>query len=623
MTMSTRVPDAAARSEGPGRIGQTRPSRLVSTEGIGAVLDLPGMSVVVRGLNVWSPEDAERVTEPRLLDEVRRALGPQVRALRKAPWSREAADDPWTSVGIPVSPFPRWVRCPRCYRLGPLDPPGQFELIHRVPHRPDLAKWVHVHCPKQTGRSNRNRGACLPARFLVACDAGHLDDFPYVDFVHRGATSACPGPKLTVSDSASLLGPRVTVRCAECGAHRNVVEASGLRGPKVLPLCRGRHPHLGRFEECGRPLRLMVLGASDLWFSVTASALHLPQGTDLRDVVAANWEVLATQTDASVVSLLIDGMEPLRSLRDVPVTDVWAAIEEIRSAGGPAPAPSGQSDLLEAEWALLARPTTERQDEDFRAVPVATPSGHERLLDQVVQVPRLREVRALVGFTRLQAPERRELSPANRLPLTVGAPTWIPAVEQRGEGIFLQLREDAVARWGTEADEHPRLDALRQAYGRWCQNRGRRPDDGFPVARYVLLHTLSHLLIRQIALECGYSSASIRERLYLGQPGERTAGVLLSTAASDSEGTLGGLVALGQATHLGRLLDQAFDEAERCSSDPLCAEHQPVDPSDTLHGAACHACLFAAETSCEANNRWLDRAVLVDLGVAPGLAFPR
>jgi len=145
-------------------------------------------------------------------------------------------------------------------------------------------------------------------------------------------------------------------------------------------------------------------------------------------------------------------------------------------------------------------------------------------------------------------------------------------------------------------------------------------DLDFPVARFLLLHTLSHLLIRQVCLECGYGSSSIRERLYVGTPDEPATGILLSTAASDSEGTLGGLVALGSADHLGRLLDQALTDARRCSSDPLCAEHVPEDPSATLHAAACHACLFASETSCETNNRWLDRAVVVDL-TGDGLAF--
>jgi len=203
--------------------------------------------------------------------------------------------------------------------------------------------------------------------------------------------------------------------------------------------------------------------------------------------------------------------------------------------------------------------------------------------------------------------------------MSVSRVGWVPAVERRGEGIFLELREPEVTAWCDQVADHAHIDALRGSYARWRSNRDLSPDLAFPVARYLLVHTLSHLLLRQVALECGYSSASIRERLYVGTPNRPTAGVLLSTAASDSEGTLGGLVALGDARFLGRLLDQAFEEALTCSSDPLCAERIPEPPSDQLHVAACHACLFASETSCEAGNRWLHRGVFVD--IADGLAF--
>jgi hypothetical protein len=604
------IPAPKLRQSDPTRIGGARPSHLVTTAGIGAVIDLPSMSVIVRGLDAWPPERADAISEPRLLAEVRRVLGPQIRAMRRAPWDPDDADNAYARIGVPVAPFPRWVRCPRCYRLGPLDPPGQFSLVHRFGRRPDLAKWVHSRCPHQR-QADWNKRACQPARFLVACDAGHLDDFPYVEFVHHG--QPCGGPKLTMSDSASSLGPRVLVRCEECGQQRNVQAAAGVSGRDHLPRCRGRHPHLQRFEECGKPLRLMVLGSSNLWFSVTASALHLPQGQSVTDQVAAHWTILGAQPGPDLIRILVDGMPELRELRAVPVDEIWAAIQTLKAAGGPTPAETAGADLRGAEWEMLARPTTEHQDNDFRAAPTATPAAYNWLFDQVVQVSRLRSVSALIGFTRLVAPDRSDLSPANRLPLAHGRLEWVPAVEQRGEGVFLQLHEQLIADWERDADEHPRMEALRDAYRRWCANRDRPPDPGFPVARYTLLHTLSHLLIRQVALECGYSSAAIRERLYLGEPKARTAGILLSTGASDSEGTLGGLVALGEARHLGRLLDLAFDDAERCSSDPLCAEHTPHPPGDELHAAACHACLFASETSCEANNRWLDRAVLVDI----------
>jgi len=614
------VPGRPSAQRGqPSRVGGARPSHLVTTGGVGSVVDLPGMSVVVRSTDTWSLERAEAVEEPRLLDKVRAALGQQVRALRTPPWDPRDSDDPWTRTGVPVSPFPRWLRCPRCHRLGPLDPPGQFDLVHRSGRRPDLAKWVHTTCQQQTQVRDQRKRACLPARFLAVCEAGHLDEFPYVDFVHRGQEQPCAGPKLTMRDSSSTLGPRVTVRCLECSASRNISAAAGRDGWENLPACRGRHPYLQRFETCGRRLKLMVLGASNLWFSVTASALHLPQGQSVADLVAAHWDLLGQLPNAGVLQTVVDGMDALRGLRETPVEQVWAAVETLRATGGPAVEPA-EGDLLQAEWRLLARPTTERQDEDFRAAPTDTPRGYERLLDQVVLVTRLREVQALLGFTRLTAPDRRELDPVNRLSLGRGAPTWVPAFEQRGEGVFLQLREAEVRAWEARVADHPRILSLREAFVRWSANRDRPVDESFPVARFLLLHTLSHLLIRQVALECGYGSSSIRERLYVGTPEEPATGILLSTAASDSEGTLGGLVALGKPEHLSRLLDQAFADARRCSSDPLCAEHVPVDPSETLHAAACHACLFASETSCETNNRWLDRAVLVDL-TGDGLAF--
>ena len=607
----TAVPTSPRRSQ-PSRIGQARPSHLVTTTGVGAISDLPAMSVIVRGLDAWSPERQEVIDEPRLLEEVRAALGRHVRALKSAPWDAAEADDPWSRVGVPVSTFPRWVRCPACHRLGPLDPPGQFKLEHHYGRRPDLAKIVHAHCTKQANRSDRKKRACIPARFLAACEAGHLDDFPYVSFVHEGGSTICSGPKLTMSDASSTLGPRVTVRCAECGAQRNIGQAAGTDGTRFLPRCRGRHPHLQRFEACGRPLKLLVLGASNLWFSVTASALHLPRGQTVDDLVAAHWAILGVQPTAEVVKAIVDATDAMRALREVPVGEVWAAIEQLRAQGGPAE-PEVSGDLLDAEWQLLSHPTTDREDDDFRAEPTPSPSGYEDLLQQVVQVTRLREVTALVGFTRLAAPERRDLSPDNRISLSRGSADWVPAVEQRGEGIFLELREDRVAEWAARVVDHPRIEGLRAAMVRNALNRARQPDRTLPLARYLLLHTLSHLLIRQVALECGYSSASMRERIYVGTAANPAAGILLSTAASDSEGTLGGLVALGHASHLGRLLELAIEQAQRCSTDPLCGEHVPVDPADVLHAAACHACLFASETTCEANNGYLDRAVLVDI----------
>jgi len=238
----------------------------------------------------------------------------------------------------------------------------------------------------------------------------------------------------------------------------------------------------------------------------------------------------------------------------------------------------------------------------------------------VVLAERLREVRALVGFTRVDAPDEvRNGTERMWAQLARTDPLWVPCAEVRGEGVFLRLAEQPLVEWERRVARSDREQAFTEASARWRYDRG-LPPAPWPGMRFALLHTLAHVLIREFALECGYGAAGLAERLYAEETDQgRMAGLLLYTAAPDSEGTLGGLVELGDPERLGQLLAQALDHARLCSSDPLCAEHEPG--AGALHGAACHACLFAAETSCQAGNRFLDRTLLVDTFGPGGLAF--
>ncbi|MGB5757442.1 MAG: DUF1998 domain-containing protein, partial [Acidimicrobiales bacterium] len=248
--------------------------------------------------------------------------------------------------------------------------------------------------------------------------------------------------------------------------------------------------------------------------------------------------------------------------------------------------------------------------DEFRIRSEDPPDGFDVIAD-VVRADRLREVVAFTGFTRLSAPD--DLATAELAPISRRAPDWVPAVEVRGEGIFVRFDENAVARWEDRYRPSESYQRLQAAHRNW---RARRSYDdtntGWPGARFVLLHTFSHLLMRQLALDCGYAATSIRERIYSSAVGDPMAGVLLYTAAPDSEGTLGGLVSLASPERLSRLLELGLEAAKICASDPTCAEHVAgALGDDHLHGAACHACLFASETSCERGNRYLDRSTLV------------
>ena len=286
---------------------------------------------------------------------------------------------------------------------------------------------------------------------------------------------------------------------------------------------------------------------------------------------------------------------------------VWAAIEAHRKGSSD----DQEFDLKGPEWDVLTAPTPPTDYPFFMSKAVDVPPGFESYVTKVLLLERLREVNALLGFTRVESPTEGGDDRAPRAPIGRGSPTWVPATQVHGEGIFLQFDEDALAAWGSREGVERLETRLRGGHRGWRMKRQLDPDDGFPGMRYVLLHTLAHLLIRELALECGYNAASIRERVYAEtEGGKAQAGILIYTAAADSDGTLGGLVELGKPDNLGRLLRQSLDRARICASDPLCAEHDP-SKDQSLHGAACHACSFVSETSCERGNRYLDRALAI------------
>lgn len=247
------------------------------------------------------------------------------------------------------------------------------------------------------------------------------------------------------------------------------------------------------------------------------------------------------------------------------------------------------------------------------------PPAFQLQIAEVLQVKRLRVVRALTAFTRVDSPgdysDLSEVAEPRRAPLSSEPPTWLPAAEVRGEGIFIRFSEDAIGAWRTDKTVRARETQLRSAYRAFRRSREIIPDDdGIDLLRFALIHTFSHLLLREFAIDCGYSSASMQERIYSrgpDEPGGAMAGVLIMTASPDSEGTLGGLVRLAEPVMLDRLITRALERARFCSSDPLCAEHEPHPDGRTLHAAACHACLFVSETSCERSNRLLDRSLVV------------
>lgn len=604
------------------RVGNVRPSQLLWTYGPGAMIDLPNFSVMTMGLDLWKQDQCRPIGEPRLLEQVRKMCGPQVERLLQPPVCETESDnpnDPHSYIGVPVQPFPRWFRCVKCGMMAEYDS-DLFDIKENF-YRPERTRFVHANCPKGHGKPVD----AVPVRFLVACQHGHVDDFPWRWFVHDGP-SDCRGTLYFYEKGASLQTENLWVECKGCNRRKSLAMAFGQMGQATLPACRGHHPHIGHdadaFSECQEKLRPILLGATNSWFPVTASVLAIPtRDSELSQLVADNWQALCAARTEEMLSAFFamwTATNEKTELRAHGLHAVWEAILKERRSGEAGA--STEEDVKIPEWNELTSEEPIGRFPDFVSRKGVVPDAFRHAIRRVVLLERLRKVNALVGFTRIEA--RDEFADDAVIPsgLCKGPPKWVPACEVFGEGLFLQFDEDAIAQWETSPAVRRQENTLRKAYETWRANRRLEPTKGFPGVRFYLLHTISHLFIRELALECGYNAASIQERIYAKAGANPMAGILVYTAASDSDGTLGGLVALGDPGKLGTILEKALARAGTCSSDPLCSEHKrTVDSS--LHGAACHACAFAAETSCEVGNRYLDRALVVPTYATKDAAF--
>lgn len=587
--------------------GQLRRGQVITTYGPGALIDLPHHSAIVGGLHTWPETGLKRVDEPRLARKLGIAAGVEAPRLYAPPAD---SNDPWESPqGIGAYRFPEWFVVQ--------------EKEDKEKERHQLARRL-VHRKKLDDRSRFDGRPVVATRFVRACPRGHVDDFDWIRFVHGPGERCTRQLWLDERGTSGDLGD-LSVRC-ECGKSQKLYEATKTED-NPLGTCRGARPWLGKDanEDCTQPSRLLIRTASNAYFPQVMSALSLPdRGSEVEAVVKELWDDLQIVRDAAQLTFLKGKPKVTQRLAGFPDAEVLAAIESVRSGGDD----DRPVKLVELD-SLLAVPEGYGDDvpvdPDFHArrLPerVWRKSGRWDGIEAVIQVHRLREVLALVGFTRLEpvVPDiNGEYETDVERAQLAEEPSWFPAVENRGEGVFVQLRARSVLAWLERPAVAARIDLLAAGHEKWLE--GRKSKREFPGGPYILLHTLSHLLIQSLAMRCGYPASSIRERIYSDPEADRFA-LLLFTGSPDAEGTLGGLVQ--QARHIGDHLAQALRMSELCSNDPNCAQHAPGESIEGrwLHGAACHGCTLVAETCCEMRNDYLDRALVVPALGVPGAAY--
>lgn len=581
-----------------------RLSETVSPFGVGAVVDLRGESLIAPDTSWWDERHAPEIHCERLVER----LGPSV--LREAPTHSGRAGK--ETPGLLYWRFPAWRFCERCSRLSQRTGKNK-------------GKWINkCDCG----------GMLVPMRYVAVCERGsHLQDIPWFSWTHRGHDAGvtetvrhCRAYKDLRFVRSAKQGEGLRSLRVECTGCRRSRPMSDLVMQKALAHdgihCKGAQPWQEPLPNgaCDHPLIAVQRGATGNYIAERISALDIPEEKPLSVALA---DAIRRHDDFSRV-VADNGGPKSELIANWIAEEIGVSTELVLSVASAHIPLDGDvlADLKDGEWAaFLGKLGTSGRDQgegdfivdswrtaDQRGIPATLTS----LLTAVGQVRRVREVRALKGFRRYSADA--DVIPSD-LSLKGKRKPTLPAIEMYGEGIFLQFSEEFLAAWERDAEVQARAAILvsRRLQTQWAQ----RLD--VPEARFVALHTIAHLLIRRLAYESGYSSASLQERIYArSDRPDQMAGVLIYTAAGDSQGTLGGLVRLGDPDKLVPLLLAAIDDADVCSNDPVCIESDRQGAS-SLNLSACHGCALVSETSCETANRLLDRQLVLGGRDAPGL----
>ncbi len=620
---------------------EIRQGAVVQTTGPGAMTVLQrGVSVMIPGLDAWYVNEKGKVeipdecilTDSHLSD----ALGVSHFVQPPAVGLSEKTHSEHLNVFV----FPRWSVC---YSTGCK---SLVEMGKSDTKRPLCPKCLDL---------KKKKHETVQVNFVIACEAGHLDEFPWVQWVHKSLDVVCSNPKLTLKSRASGDLRGETIACL-CGATRTLGSTSEATEMKLggddverstyltknldsagrMFTCSGSQPWLRQHSPngCGLPVRMILRNSNNIYYGAIESSILVPVlDGSLVEIVellksdnkigTIRSKLLKHKYDyAKVAQMILEVIQEER-YSDFTLDQLAAALEAAEPKPGIFDHPDRESEESSAvvpygrthEWDALMNP---RESEDLVVRLTSYLPGRIVGINQINAVPRLKETRAMKGFSRIKpvavdaSTGREQFRRASRGPST----NWFPAIRNVGEGIFINFDLQALDDW----EKQPALEARVGAIEARLLLNGMADPNRQVTPRLVLLHTLSHLLIQELVIECGYTAASLRERIYSS---DDCAGLLIYTASPDADGTMGGLVEMAEEETFKRVFESAIDGASWCSNDPVCMElgtHGQGTHGTNL--AACHSCCLLPETSCEMFNQALDRAVLVGDLVMPNSFEP-
>ncbi|MBR5089768.1 MAG: DUF1998 domain-containing protein [Ruminiclostridium sp.] len=587
-------------------IGEIRKSQLLTTFGVGNIVDFVRDTAIIGGVDDWDKDSNS---------EDRKITNENLQAFTGAKYflqPKSSGSPTYMPNNQDISSFifPEKLYCPKCKSI--------------IDYRELQVSKNRQTCNQIDANGKPCRGHLVASRFVVICEKGHLEDFPYSWWVHKG--KECPSRKLAPRIKMYNIGGRsdaesLMIECSECKAKRGMVgifNKNAFSG-ECSRCCSGKHPYLGSNykQECDSLPTVRLRSSSSVYFPINPSALLIPPWSQkAMAYIEKDFDQLSYMSDEKRKEYIKKYIFPkCAKLTLEDLFEAFKTLETRRLTGHK----KTEADIYEEEYRILCR--SEVMDDRFSSHNVTIPVDFCGIFDQIAVIDRLVVTMALSGFTRLY-PYNGETAKDKIAPLSIERKEWLPAIELIGEGIFIRFNKARIVEWAEKV--YPRYNEMKKAHEQsFIKSEKYSP-------QYVMLHTFAHLFIRQLANECGYSAASMKEKIYStfsnNDESYEMNGVLIYLSSSDSDGSLGGLISAAEETELlDRILKNMLREAKWCSGDPLCGSNMHQGFA-SLNYSACHACTLLPETACEFSNLLLDRISVVgaidnsELGIMGNLA---
>lgn len=626
---------------------ELRRSQMVIPFGVGSIYDYKNYSAVTMSVDEWGiTENSDRqknlsIKNPRLLEHVNKILKnregdsfKRVSYLCSPPIGRDDRmpnDLRIIQAPIPVRKFPSYYICPNCSALSKPHPSDE-----------DLAKCNNADKPpwKSSPCSARRylKPILEPARFIGFCAKGHLQDVPWEKIMASACDENCTmieeaNPKIYLSDDGNGYGfASLNLTCGHCMKRKNL---SGLndtnndekairdKDDKKILLCSGSCPWTSQpDEECGLPLEVEPRGASRIYLSDQITGLYIPEKENAKHKIHYESEFIrilnkkGEEKSEELIHTLIEhnNLEEISGalspdpkltkgqifnlIKEENLRNIDLLQEDINEE-------EEEEDFFYKEYQTLKSDFIKEDDlYESKEIPINQYNEiSQKYFASMHEIKTLKTSTALLGFRRSGQGEsvfRPARNEAN----------FLSAFEVSGEGIFMSFDIRLIRRWLKDNPEFSKREKLlkNHAENDFFNHSPKMSETGF-----VMLHTLSHVLMKQISIECGYGLNELQERIYFSSDKEM-AGILIFTSSADSSGSLGGLVRMIRPEFFDGMFENAINNSLVCSNDPICEESEGQG-SGGLCLAACHACAMVPDLACSTfpKNCFLDRTTLIGI----------